>query len=558
MTERQVAAAQEAKKLKRYTLTFWVVIALVICIFIGAVTLNPIKNIVYRNTDAITVGNHTLSSVELNYFYIDTVNNHYSNCYSTYYPYYGSYWTIMLGFDPTEPLDEQNYTTDTTWASYFLTSAQTTIKSTYALYDLAVAAGHELSESEQSSINSTMSTLSLYATAYGYSSADAYLRATYGNGATESSYRSYLETSTLASSYLSAYSESLEFSSDDLLTYDNTKPYTFTSYTYSSHCLNYGKFQEGETDDSGNFVYADDDAKNAAIEAAREAAKKAADELAAGTYEDLDAFDQAIQELDKKISGKDESTAVATKQEEVLFSKVSEIMRYWIAGYELKDGVNEDEANFPEDYNKVERKEGDMTVIAYTSGTGDSKTVNGYYVVRYGSMNDNTFALRNARHILVAFEGGTTDSSGNKTYSDEEKAEAKAKAELLMAQWEAGAKTEDSFAELANKESADTGSNTNGGLYEDIYPDQMIENFNDWVFDESRKTGDYGIVEGTSGYHIIYFSGLSLTSYRNYMVENALRSETVENWYNEQTEAIYFKLLTSKHVETDLILSHDH
>ena len=42
---------------------------------------------------------------------------------------------------------------------------------------------------------------------------------------------------------------------------------------------------------------------------------------------------------------------------------------------------------------------------------------------------------------------------------------AKQKAEDLLAQWKAGDATEDSFAELANENSADSGSNTNGGLY---------------------------------------------------------------------------------------------
>ena len=33
---------------------------------------------------------------------------------------------------------------------------------------------------------------------------------------------------------------------------------------------------------------------------------------------------------------------------------------------------------------------------------------------------------------------------------------------------------EDSFAELANQYSDDAGSNTNGGLYEDVYKNQMV------------------------------------------------------------------------------------
>ena len=152
-------------------------------------------------------------------------------------------------------------------------------------------------------------------------------------------------------------------------------------------------------------------------------------------------------------------------------------------------------------------------------------TTNGYYVVYFTSSNDNTFPLSNVRHILVSFEGGTTDDNGNTTYSDEEKAAAKTAAEDLLAQWESGEATEDSFAALANEHS-DDGDGTTGGLYENVYPGQMVTNFNDWCFDSSRKAGDTGIVETEYGYHVMYYVGDSDYTYRDYLIENELRSST--------------------------------
>ena len=35
----------------------------------------------------------------------------------------------------------------------------------------------------------------------------------------------------------------------------------------------------------------------------------------------------------------------------------------------------------------------------------------------------------------------------------------------------------------------------------------MVQAFNDWLFDPSRKPGDTDIVETEYGYHIMYFSG---------------------------------------------------
>ena len=110
------------------------------------------------------------------------------------------------------------------------------------------------------------------------------------------------------------------------------------------------------------------------------------------------------------------------------------------------------------------------------------------------------------RHILIKAE-----AAEDGTYSDEAKEAAKARAEEILAEWEAGDKTEESFAALAEEYSEDTGSNTNGGLYNSVMEGQMVTEFNDFCFDESRKPGDTGIVYGESGsyagYHVMYFVG---------------------------------------------------
>lgn len=111
------------------------------------------------------------------------------------------------------------------------------------------------------------------------------------------------------------------------------------------------------------------------------------------------------------------------------------------------------------------------------------------------------------RHILIGVEGGTTDENGATTYSDEEWAACKEKAQGILDQWLAGDKTEESFAALANETSEDPGSNTNGGLYTQVVEGQMVQNFNDWCFDESRAYGDYGLVETNYGYHIMFYVG---------------------------------------------------
>ena len=207
------------------------------------------------------------------------------------------------------------------------------------------------------------------------------------------------------------------------------------------------------------------------------------------------------------------------------------------------------------------RKEGDVAYFASESTSTDEDgnevvTTNGYTVVCYLGTEDNSFALKNVRHILIPFLGGTTDSStGVTTYSDEEKATAKEEAEEVLATWKAGEATEESFAALVQEHSTDSGSIDNGGLYEDIFPGQMVANFNDWCFDADRKAGDTGIVESTYGYHVMYFVGNSDMTYRNYLIQQDLLSDDMNEWYNALLESVTVTEGNTKYINTSLVLS---
>ncbi len=140
----------------------------------------------------------------------------------------------------------------------------------------------------------------------------------------------------------------------------------------------------------------------------------------------------------------------------------------------------------------------------------------------------------NVRHILITTEDDsddaeaetqdaeaeTQDAEAETQDADAASAAAKAKAEEILAEYEKNP-TEENFAALAEQYSTDPGSNTNGGLYEDVYPGQMVETFNDWCFDPARKPGDTGIVETSYGYHVMYFVGQT----ENYYWKDVAQSE---------------------------------
>lgn len=111
------------------------------------------------------------------------------------------------------------------------------------------------------------------------------------------------------------------------------------------------------------------------------------------------------------------------------------------------------------------------------------------------------------RHILVMPKGGTADESGATTYSEEEWQTCSDEADKILQQWLEGEQTEEAFAALANELSEDPGSNTNGGLYEGVQKGQMVAEFENWCFDETREHGNTGIVKTTYGYHVMYYVG---------------------------------------------------
>ncbi len=147
----------------------------------------------------------------------------------------------------------------------------------------------------------------------------------------------------------------------------------------------------------------------------------------------------------------------------------------------------------------------------------------------------------NVRHILILPEGATIETIRTETFSEEAWAAGKAQAEELLKQWQRKP-TEKNFAALANKHSADSGSNTNGGLYTEVYPGQMVTNFNDWCFNPVRKVGDVEIVQTEFGFHIMYYSGETplwpqyakqdlITDRQNAMVQKIMDEHPIEADY---------------------------
>jgi parvulin-like peptidyl-prolyl isomerase len=175
------------------------------------------------------------------------------------------------------------------------------------------------------------------------------------------------------------------------------------------------------------------------------------------------------------------------------------------------------------------RKDGDAAVLSDEDNSA-------YYVAVFTNRFRPEFDVQDVRHILIQPESGEK-SEGDDGYEAEQaqlKADAKAKAEELLAQYQAGDATEDAFAALAVANSADS-SASNGGLISGVSEiSSYVEPFLNWCIDSSRKPGDTGIVESDYGYHIMYFVG-NEEPYWKSRVTSALTSNDYTEWYEAAT-----------------------
>jgi len=217
LTEKQLAEQKEAKKLKINTIIFTVVILAVLVTGIVVMALSAFNSsgIAERNTTAMTVGEHKLTAAELNYFFMDGINNFYREWYNSYGDYAATYMMFMMGLDVTQPLDKQVYDEEagTTFADYFSDAAVNSAVSAYSAYDLALEAGNQLTDADKETIELTMSSLTTNAMLGGYGSAEDYLKAMYGKGATEKTFRKYLEVINMSNAFLSQTYEGFTYES---------------------------------------------------------------------------------------------------------------------------------------------------------------------------------------------------------------------------------------------------------------------------------------------------------------------------------------------------------
>ncbi len=525
----QKVSAEDRKTMHKYAIGGVVLAAVIVLVAV----LN--SSLMLTRVNAVTVKDTSYSASEFNYYY-----------YNTYYNYY-SIATSYMGLDTSKPLNTQEYSEGVTWQDFFRDTALDTLTTTTARYDAAIKAGYELTDEDKKTIEDTMDSLKEAADTNDMT-VKKFLVARYGKGFTEDTLRKMLEIETIASGYYNQVMDSKEYTQEELdKAYadqaDSQDRITYSSYLLSAETDSDGNVVDGALDDAEDkletaladlkpgfvdvTITTDNttDAEDADKEDAKEDDTEKSEDAKADDADTEDTDTKAEDTKDTEEADKAVVTSTAIAADEALVEKNTAAVNAALADVAEDAELSENTtagSSLSSDLSAwlldANRKSGDITVVRASTGC---------YVVVFGSRDDNRANTVNARHILINAEA---DDDGN--YTEEAKEKAKKKAEEILQEWEDGDKTEDSFAELATKYSEDTGSSANGGLYENIYPGQMVTEFDDFCFDESRKPGDTGIVfnEGSyCGYHIIYFVGEG-EPYRDVLAKSSLNKTAMEEW----------------------------
>lgn len=484
LTQKQIKEQKEAAAQKRsrtiYTLIGVAAVAAVAALLIWD------SGFFQSRTTAMTVNGKNYTPGQVSYYYGAARDD------------YGFILSYM-GYDASKPDREQIFNEESgqTYYDLFMEGAKSKMIQNASLADAARAEGVTLSEESRTQVDAALAQYEATAAQYGYP-LNAFLKLNFGEYMTKGVLRSCLEEQFLAEQFRQDYSDGLTYDDAALEEYYSEHSEDLDTFEYDV-CFISGT-PEAKTDEDGNTVEATDEEKTAALEQAKTEADALVDKV-----EDGEDFEVQANLIVNKIDG-----SSVTVDNRLTGSGVSSTYKSWLA--------------------EAGRKAGDVTVI---------ESENGCYVVRFNSRErvEDDFGEANIRHILVKAEttdADATDASGYPVPSDAAIAAAEEKAKSILAEFEAGDKTAESFAALAAANSADPGSKDNGGLYENVTRSTgFFQAFLNWIFEDGRQVGDTGLVENTQsgqqGWHIMYLDSTGDSLWK-YTADSALRSAAVSDW----------------------------
>ncbi|MBE6637102.1 MAG: hypothetical protein E7618_04800 [Ruminococcaceae bacterium] len=488
LSKKQLIRMQEKKaRIKKYV-TMAAVLVIAVSLVVAIVATSLAKTPKLEGVIAATSEKYEIDNAMIAYL----LYNQYTSFINENY-YILSYYQL----DTAKSLKSQKVAgTDQTWFAYFLSMVQLQLNELVALATEAEEKGYSLDEDEIAAIDDEMKELKEYANKQGYISLDRYLATVYVNGVTAKSVRTIRELQALATKYYTDLLKTFEYTDEEIEKFVEDNPSSFYMFDYVYYTF--------------KAEYASNATAAEKKEALAEAKKKAEEFLAKAS--DPKAFRNLIVEMEKAIeeAKKETDTAVVTSTPESGSTEKTD--EDYLKSFTKTEALYVEDDDFFEWAFKDERKAGDTTLIE-----DDEKYTVTVYLLDAPKYLDEAIT-KDVRHILFSLN----------EYSD---ADAKAKAEEILAQYKAGEMTAEAFGELAKEYSYD-GNAKDGGLYENVLEGVMVTEFNDWLFHKDRKTGDVDIVKTQHGYHIMYYVGDGNIAWK-VNAENGLKNEEYTDYLEE-------------------------
>lgn len=381
---------------------------------------------------------------------------------------------------------------------------------TYAVYDQAIQAGYEIGEKEHEAFNRFKQNIEMSA-AQQQMNPNHLLSLLFGRGANFKSLQPILERHFLAARYQLDTQNAYEFTDAEYDAEYEAHPELYDYVSFHAFGFNNATPDRDDSLDEDKDQPESDQAEEETAEEEK-AEKDKAGQAADLEDEDAETKETEAEESEAERNARLNAEALTKAQAMADASTSFEKFRHEAMAYTLAEDRHllEDEdatlvkrakytdlsPSFSAWLFDAARKEGDTTVISD----------NGRHSVLYFVSRDRDEARTySSRHILIR----------DKSLEEGAEAEAKAAAEKILDEYNAGDKTEEAFAALATQYSQDPGSKDQGGLYEDTQPGRFVKAYEEWCLDPARQEGDVGMVRvegeesgGYSGYHIIYFKGL--------------------------------------------------
>ena len=446
--------------------------------------------IIQRNAAAVTVDGEKYSAADVQYYLRSLM--------------------LQNGISSTSSLKSMtmNSTTGETMYDYLKSQAVERLVTCAALDKQAAEEGFTMSDDTQTEVDDQLKQLEEQWVSAGYQSRDAFIRANYGPYMTYDRLVELFTRDMLVNEYATQFSDSLSYSDADYEQYYQENANTLDEYTITQFVFN---ATVDTVDADGNTIEMTDDEKAAALDQAKTEKQAQA------------------QELQSKLEAGEDPAQLAQEYADQLTGdpSISQVM----------SGSSVASASYAQWAQDTARQNGDVTLSEYDAGPSSYY----YYVVRFEGRARNDENTATVRHILVAAE----QDEGASEPTEDQYAAAKTKAEELLEQWKSGPATQESFAELAKANSADTGSAADGGLITDIYSGSgYVSTFTDWALDAARQPGDTGIVQNTGssvkGWHIMYFVGRDGDPVWKLTAKTAMENNDYTDWQNAAKDKVSY------------------